>query len=252
MEGLLNALLSCVAVSVIILVIGIWQVVSRRQLEKKCARVETVQQEERRLFCEQIVENFWNDFKNGSETDIVLIARLEFALENSDYKDWKKLLQTVRIKLVEIPEDVRKNRQKSRPKNSKAENLGKIQINFNGIFVTPQQYQILNRYPKVRSLLPDDVLELCRRLSERLSIFASFKEEHSVQLYTAQENYDEAYQLFNLKPNDLTEENLKQAYRRLVRKYHPDKDKTPDALKMFQKIQSYHTYLKGELHHKVA
>ncbi len=56
-----------------------------------------------------------------------------------------------------------------------------------------------------------------------------------------------AYKTFGLTTETLTEESLKQSYRELVKKYHPDRNKAPNATEKFQKIQLYHALLQEEL-----
>lgn len=57
----------------------------------------------------------------------------------------------------------------------------------------------------------------------------------------------EAYEIFKLTPATLTEANLKKSYRELVKQYHPDRNKAPNATERFQKIQLYHALLQEEL-----
>ena len=56
-----------------------------------------------------------------------------------------------------------------------------------------------------------------------------------------------AYKTFGLTTETLTEDSLKQSYRELVKKYHPDRNKAPNATEKFQKIQLYHALLQEEL-----
>lgn len=55
------------------------------------------------------------------------------------------------------------------------------------------------------------------------------------------------YRLFDLTPSTLNEESLKKAYRHLVRKYHPDVNKTKEAEEKFKEISNAYDFLKKEL-----
>ncbi len=150
---------------------------------------------------------------------------------------------------AKLEEEIFRQEQKFQKRRVKIEidfgNFGDLLIDFNGVFVTPVQYQILSQYSKTRTLSRVQVLELCRKLAETMAEFASFKEERGIQPYVKQEETNEALKLFGLTAENLTIESLKQAYRRLVRKYHPDRNKEPNAAEMFQKVQRYHAYLEG-------
>jgi DnaJ-class molecular chaperone len=56
------------------------------------------------------------------------------------------------------------------------------------------------------------------------------------------ENTDNLYNILNIK-KDATIEEIKKAYRRLALKFHPDKNKSPEANEMFKKINDAHNYL---------
>ena len=45
------------------------------------------------------------------------------------------------------------------------------------------------------------------------------------------------YRIFGLTPETLTEGSLKAAYRDLVKKYHPDTNRSPDAAEKFRKVK---------------
>ena len=51
------------------------------------------------------------------------------------------------------------------------------------------------------------------------------------------------YQVLELNNNNPTEADIKKAYKRLALKYHPDKNKDPEAVEKFQKIAQAYQYL---------
>lgn len=55
------------------------------------------------------------------------------------------------------------------------------------------------------------------------------------------------YRIFGLTPETLTEGSLKAAYRDLVKKYHPDTNRSPDAAEKFRKVKKVYAYLQEEL-----
>lgn len=66
----------------------------------------------------------------------------------------------------------------------------------------------------------------------------------NVSVFTKTESY---YRLFDLTPTTLNEETLKKAYRRLVKRYHPDVNKTKEAEEKFKEISNAYDFLKKEL-----
>ena len=227
---------------------------ARKKVEAEDKKQAEEKQAESYRLCEKLTESFWKDFWNGAELS-VLVNRVEFALQNSGYKGWKEeFFDIIGEKIMEMPEQFIRNREKLNESEQgfDIDNLGDIRINFNGLFVTPAQYQILSNNAKAQSLCKEDLLVLCRKLAEKMPEFANFKENNSIQLYTASKSTNEAYALFGLTFETLTTSSLKQAYRRLVQMYHPDKNKAAYAPAIFQKVQKYHTYLERELRRKVA
>lgn len=61
------------------------------------------------------------------------------------------------------------------------------------------------------------------------------------------EKAEACYRLFGLTPATLTEETLKTAYRRLVKKYHPNVNKTAEGEEKFKEICNAYEFLKKEL-----
>mgnify|MGYP003337613264 CR=1 FL=1 len=47
-----------------------------------------------------------------------------------------------------------------------------------------------------------------------------------------------------------TQEEIKKAYRQVAMKFHPDKNKDPDAREKFEQIQSAYEYLDKNIHYK--
>ncbi len=87
-------------------------------------------------------------------------------------------------------------------------------------------------------------------LSEAKDKFVS-KDKFKSKSKREKREENEAYRLFGLSFETLTPDSLKQAYRRLMLKYHPDRNKNVDP-EMLQKIRRYCMYLKSELRRKAA
>lgn len=79
-----------------------------------------------------------------------------------------------------------------------------------------------------------------------------YQEDQTVSPYTDGINLDAYYRIFGLTPETLTAENLKKAYRSLCLRYHPDRNKQPDAAVKFDKVQRVYETLQRELAHKNA
>lgn len=58
--------------------------------------------------------------------------------------------------------------------------------------------------------------------------------------------------LWVLKYEDLSEDSLKQAYRRLSLQYHPDRNKSANAAEMFSKLQKSHEIFQKALLRKAV
>lgn len=74
-----------------------------------------------------------------------------------------------------------------------------------------------------------------------------YQEGQTVSPYTDGINLDAYYRIFGLTPETLTEGSLKAAYRDLVKKYHPDTNRSPDAAEKFRKVKKVYAYLQEEL-----
>ncbi len=218
----------------------------RAKLEEEILRQEEFQHLEYLRNCEMYVNEFWQDFLDSSESTNVLLARLKLKLEKSGYENWQKdFYADVEKKAKAYQRPSQEQRQKASSQDGDFSNFGDLLIDFNGVFVTPVQYQILSKNSKARNLSRAQVLELCRKLAKTRPEFASFKEERGIQPYVAKGETNEAFRLFGLTKETLNAESLKQAYRRLVQKYHPDRNREPNAVVMFQKVQRYYAYLEG-------
>ncbi len=209
-------------------------------------------QEENRLFCEELVTKFWNDYLESSEETSILLERLKVALQNSDYQKWQEEFYDVVAKRARESIRPSKEQRQQSDANKSTEDLGGIRLNFNGIFVTSQQYQILSKNAKAWTLSPDDLIILCRKLAETMPEFRDFLDGKIIRTPQSLMDNNEAYALFGLTFETLTEASLKQAYRYLIQLYHPDKNQNAKAKEMFQKVQSYHAYLEAELRRKAA
>ena len=53
------------------------------------------------------------------------------------------------------------------------------------------------------------------------------------------------YEVLGVNKN-ATDEELKKAYRKMAKKYHPDINKSPEATEMFQKVNSAYEFLTEE------
>lgn len=225
---------------------------ARKKVQKESEKREKTQQIKYRCLCETYVNNFWNDFQESPEETTLLLARLELALQNSGYLNWKKEFYDNVVKRAEVSIRPSKEQRQKNAHKTVSENLENIRINFNGLFVTPAQYRILSNNAHVQSLGLEDLKILCRMLAEKLPEFRDFLEGKIIQVPQKNTENNEAYQLFGLTFETLTEENLKSMYRRLVQLYHPDRNKNAYALEIFQKVQRYHEYLKTELRFKTT
>ena len=225
---------------------------ARLKVEKKRQEQKLKKQPEYRRFCEELVTKFWVDYLDSPEETSVLLARLKVALQNSGYQKWQEeFYDVVEKQTKERTRPPKEQRQKA-SNQVKDEELDDIRINFNGLFVTAAQYRILSSDINAQSLSLEDLIIYCRKLAEKMPEFRDFLEGKVVRTTQMLTNANEAYELFKLTPATLTEASLKQAYRRLVQQYHPDKNKDPKAAEMFQKVRRYYAYLKGELRRKAA
>ena len=224
----------------------------RARVEAERKKQEELKQQEYLRFCEELVTKFWNDYLDSSEKTSLLLKRLKVALQNSGYQNWKKEFYDVVAKRTQ--ENVRPPKEQRQTANSEgfSEEFGGIRINFNGIFVTSEQCRILSKDKKATLLGSEELIVYCRKLAETMPEFRDFLSGKVVRTTQVQNNVNEAYELFGLTFETLTEVSLKQAYRYLSQLYHLDKNQNAKAKEMFQKVQSYHAFLEQELRRKAA
>ena len=70
--------------------------------------------------------------------------------------------------------------------------------------------------------------------------------------YYVSDEVQEACDFMGVKYEDLSEDSLKQAYRRLSLQYHPDRNKSANATEMFSKLQKSHEILQKALLRKAV
>lgn len=157
--------------------------------------------------------------------------------------------------------------------------VNKIKVLFNGIWLTPQQFGFLQQNP-VGNLRGAELRRYLAGLAEHNPLFAEYRQEGSRGRKGGTENsgsgqnrvgrgtsssQDSAqgesagtsasapnayYRIFGLTPETLTEHTLKTAYRDLVKKYHPDTNRSPDAAEKFRKVKKVYAWLQEELRRK--
>ena len=166
-------------------------------------------------------------------------------------------------------------RAKAEQEKNEAE-INKIKVLFNGIWLTPQQFGFLQQNP-VGNLRGAELRRYLARLAECNPLFAEYRQEGSCGQKGGTENSGSGqnragqgtsssqnsaqgksagtsaaapnayYRIFGLTPETLTEGSLKAAYRDLVKKYHPDTNRSPDAAEKFRKVKKVYAYLQEEL-----
>ena len=224
----------------------------RARVEAERKKQEELKQQEYLRFCEELVTKFWNDYLDSSEKTSLLLKRLKVALQNSGYQKWQEeFYDVVEKQTKERTRPPKEQRQKA-SNQVKDEELDDIRINFNGLFVTAAQYRILSSDINAQSLSLEDLIIYCRKLAEKMPEFRDFLKGKIIRTPQGLIDNSEAYALFGLTFETLTEDKLKQVYRYFAQLYHPDKNPNAKAKEMFQKVQSYHAYLKEELRRKVA
>ncbi len=215
-----------------------------KAIEERCKQeAERIRQKQPEYcnYCTVLINNFWNnDFFDSDEETDVLLSRLRFTLENSKYFNWKtefydKVVE--KIKATTRPPKLPQSRQQS---CATGVNLSGLNMYFNGILFTLEQYKILNNYPQVKNLYNEDLLAFCCTLAKEISEFANFQQ-------TDLDEVKEAYSFMGLKYKDLSEESLKKAYRRLYLQYLPDWNKSANAEEIFSKLPKNYEILQKEL-----
>ncbi len=232
----------------------------REQAEEERARVarERVEEERRRQEaprrrqCEEYVQNFWYDFRGSDEPTEVLLSRLKFLLSSSGYSNWENEFYNQVVAQVKTTQRPSSSKRQQRTNQNDEANFGDMGINFNGVFFTPQQYRILCQYPQTKTMAYQELISFCQKLADKYAEFANFKQQTSTQTHFVGDIIREAYNLFGLSYENITEESLKKAYRKLAMKYHPDKNKSSNAAEMFNKVQKAYETLQRELQCKAA
>ena len=217
----------------------------RRRQEAERAKVEEERirqkQPEYCNYCKELINNFWNnDFFDSDEETDVLLSRLRFTLENSKYFNWKtefydKVVE--KIKATTRPPKSARSQQQSRATSL---NSSGFNMYFNGILLTLEQYQILIHYPQVKDLYNEDLFAFCCMLAKKTPEFANFKQ-------TVSDEVQEACNFMGVNYEDLSEDSVKKAYRRLYLQYLPDWNKSANAAEMFSKLQKSNEILLKEL-----
>ena len=175
----------------------------------------------------------------------------------------------------------RMREQKAREEDERIKNkYTKAKVFFQGIWVTQQQLSYLANFSEISGMQGKKLRDFLSNLGKTNPLFADFtqeaensqkekekakwdsysqtKQNHGYRTTSANTgqaqsaNINSFYQMFGLTPETLTSESLKRAYRELVKKYHPDKNKEPDAAEKFQRVQKCYEYLQGELRRKAA
>ena len=76
------------------------------------------------------------------------------------------------------------------------------------------------------------------------------RRERLKQEQAAKKQVNKYYEIFGLTPETLTEESLKQAYRKLCQKFHPDHNRSANADEKMAEINKIRQYLQYELDRK--
>lgn len=221
---------------------------TRKRIEEERLKQEAIAYQR----CEECVSNFWDDFQNSDETTRVLLSRLKFLLSSSGYSNWENEFYNQVVAQVKTTQRPSSSKRQQRTNQNDEANLGDMGINFNGVFFTPQQYRILCQYPQTKTMAYQELISFCQKLAEQYAEFANFKQQTSTQTHFVGDSIREAYNLFGLSYENITEESLKKAYRKLAMKYHPDKNKSSNAAEMFNKVQKAYETLQRELQCKAA
>ena len=220
----------------------------RERVERERRRREEIQYRQ----CEDYVENFWKDFLSSDEEIEVLLARLQFLLESSGYVNWESEFYNRVLNHVRKAERPSSSQRRKKAYQNTEDNLGNMGINFNGVFFTPKQYIIICQYQSAKTMSYQELIAFCQQLADKYPEFANFKKPASTQIHFVGDSIHEAYNLFGLSYENLTEESLKKAYRKLAMKYHPDKNKSANSEAMFVKVQKAYETLQRELQSKAA
>lgn len=151
----------------------------------------------------------------------------------------------------------------------------KIKVLFNGIWVSQEQFGFLLQSPAI-TLRGKELCNYLAMLAEHNALFSEYRtanndkqsgkaessrseqstqtestsSHRNVHTKNAASEPNAYYRIFGLTPETLNEVNLKNAYRDLVKKYHPDTNHQPDAAEKFRKVKKVYAYLQDELRRK--
>ena len=224
-----------------------------------------------------VVANIWNNARKEREQKVRRIIEERARQERTRQERARQERERLEREKEEAMNRMRE--QKAREEAERIKNkYAKAKVFFQGIWVTQQQLSYLVNFSKVSGMQGKKLRDFLSNLGKTNPLFADFtqearqKEKEKAKRYSYSQtkqnqgyrtgtasgsqpqssSVNSFYQMFGLTPETLTTESLKSAYRELVKKYHPDKNKTPDAAEKFQRVQRCYKYLKGELHRKTA
>ncbi len=223
-----------------------------------------------------VVANIWNNARKEREQKVRRIIEERERQERA--RQERERLEREKEERLKEEAMSRMREQKVREEERIKNKYAKAKIFFQGIWVTQQQLSYLVNFSEISGMRGDKLRDFLSNLGKSNPLFADFtqearqKEKEKAKRYSYSQtkqnqgyrtgtasgsqpqssSVNSFYQMFGLTPETLTTESLKSAYRELVKKYHPDKNKTPDAAEKFQRVQRCYKYLKGELHRKTA
>ncbi len=231
----------------------------------------------------KVYDDFRTQLAQKTEKEDVLYKRAEYRLaqiwensvnfvtldEQQRYRTVQRWYSDARFGLSRILSDFKNRRNAQAAASAEPANepplasasfaAGEMKVLFNGIFVTPEQYQLLS-VSRAKDLSGKELLECLELLAEKLPQFADFAKAAKGKgegwqfgkQSSATAVLDSYCQLLGLMPQALSPDSLKQAYRRAVMGCHPDKDKSAAAAARFQQVQEAYAALQRELNRKAA
>ena len=231
-----------------------------------------------------VVAHIWNKARKEREQKIRRIIEEQEKKERERQEFERQERERLERERQERLKEEAMNRMREQKAREEAERIknkyAKAKVFFQGIWVTRQQLSYLVNFSKVSGMQGKKLRDFLSNLGKTNPLFADFtqeaensqkekekakwdsysqtKQNHGYRTTSANKgqtqraNVNSFYQMFGLTPETLTSESLKRAYRELVKKYHPDKNKEPDAAEKFQRVQKCYEYLQGELRRKAA